>query len=360
MYLSLNKITFRKSLLDWYQNNARDLPWRNTRDPYAIWVSEIMLQQTRVETVIPYYKRWMDRFPTLIDLARADEDQVLSIWEGLGYYRRVSNFHRAVKEVVEKYQAQVPQNLELLIQLPGIGRYTAGAISSIAFDLPAPILDGNLRRVFSRYFNLNMPLGTASSEKILWGIAAELVPEQNSGDFNQALMELGALICLPRNPLCQQCPIESDCSANQNGTQNSLPVRNKTGPLPHIQVAAAVCQVDDRVLIAKRPLGGLLGGMWEFPGGKQSGTETIQETLQREIKEELSAEVEVGKLLGVYHHAYTHYKLTLSAFHCRLLVPNLVLNYHTEYSWVPLSDLERFPMGKIDRLISRDLRSDPT
>jgi A/G-specific adenine glycosylase len=349
------KANIQQLLLAWYEKNARDLPWRNTKDPYAIWVSEIMLQQTRVETVIPYYQRWMIQFPTIESLASAEEDQVLRTWEGLGYYNRARNLQAAARIVVEKHQGRLPPEQKALQDLPGIGRYTAGAILSIAYNLPAPILDGNLRRVFTRVFNINTPLQTAETENNLWEIAELLLPDANPGDFNQSLMELGALICLPKKPHCQDCPMAEDCLANQLDLQATLPVRKEKSPLPHLQVTAAVIPREQHVLLAKRPPGGMLGGMWEFPGGKQKENETLQETLSREIREELNLEVKIGDLLGTYQHAYTHYKVTLHAFYCRLVSEDLQLNYHTESAWVPLQELEAYPMGKIDRLIAEQL-----
>jgi A/G-specific adenine glycosylase len=355
----LNKNTsglIANRLLDWYEKNARDLPWRSTSDPYKIWVSEIMLQQTRVETVLPYYQRWMERFPTAGDLAEAEEDEVLNSWEGLGYYRRALNLYRAVKEVQDNYGGEIPKDPQKLEGLPGIGPYTAGAISSIAFDQQAPILDGNIRRVFSRLFKIQEPLGESKTERGMWDIARELVPAKRPGDFNQALMELGALICLPSNPKCDICPLHQLCSARDLGIQDQLPIRKKKNPLPHLQVTAAIFQKNKKVLLTKRPPEGLLGGMWEFPGGKQEENETLQETLIREINEELGASTNVGDLQGVYSHAYTHYKVTLHAFFCKLLSTDLMLNYHTQYAWVPIDSLDDYPMGKIDRLISQQLQ----
>lgn len=316
-----------------------------------------MLQQTRVETVIPYYQSWLSEFPTPQSLADAEEDRVLKIWEGLGYYNRARNLHAAAKIIVEEYQGILPADKELLQDLPGIGPYTAGAILSIAYNEPAPILDGNLRRVFTRLFNINTPIQTKDTEKILWEIAELLLPDSNPGDFNQALMELGALVCLPKNPQCEGCPLVESCLAWQQGLQHNLPVRKEKTPLPHLQVTAAVIPKGEYVLLAKRPSGGLLGGLWEFPGGKQKENETLQETLSREIMEELNLEVEIGDLLGSYQHAYTHYRITLHAFHCRLVSEDLQLNYHTESAWVPIKELGSYPMGKIDRLIANQLLS---
>jgi A/G-specific adenine glycosylase len=345
-------------LLDWYKENSRDLPWRQTSDPYAIWVSEVMLQQTRVETVIPYYQRWLEEFPTLEDLADAEEDQVLKIWEGLGYYSRARNLLSAARIIVEKHAGKLPGDLAALQELPGIGRYTAGAVLSIAFNQPAPILDGNLRRVFTRYFDIKTPIQTAETEKTLWDIAEKLLPITEPGDFNQALMELGALVCVPKIPLCDQCPLAQDCQANLLGIQDDRPVRKERTSIPHLQVTAGVITLDNQVLIAKRPPSGLLGGLWEFPGGTQERDETLQETLCRELKEELDLEVEIGSLLGEYQHAYTHYKVTLHAFHCRLMSEDFQLNYHTEANWVSPDELDQYPMGKIDRQIAKQLQDE--
>ncbi|MCJ7718049.1 MAG: A/G-specific adenine glycosylase, partial [Anaerolineales bacterium] len=203
--------SFQNRMLSWYSTNARDLPWRTSRDPYLIWVSEIMLQQTRVETVIPYFNRWIKTFPTLKSLAEASEDQVLSLWEGLGYYSRARNLHLTSKIVSENFGGVLPRDSNSLQILPGIGRYTAGAIASIAFNEDAPIVDGNIRRVYTRFFNIGTPVQTSKTERYLWSLAKENLPSGMAGEFNQALMEFGALICLPKNPDCTNCPLQNDC-----------------------------------------------------------------------------------------------------------------------------------------------------
>ena len=349
------KLRINTDLISWYQVFARDLPWRRTTDPYAIWVSEIMLQQTRVDTVIPYYTRWMDELPTLGSLVSADQDQVLKLWEGLGYYKRALNLHKAAQMIVECFDGNLPKNIKSLESLPGIGRYTAGAISSIVFKQPSPILDGNIKRVFTRLFNISTPLQISETEKELWRIAEILLPANNPGEFNQALMELGALVCLPKIPVCDHCPLKDDCLAFQYNLQGDLPVRKEKTSLPHLQVTAAVIEKDGRVLLAKRPPEGLLGGMWEFPGGKQESNETLPETLEREINEELDASILVGENIGTYHHAYTHYKVTLHAYRCHLLSEDLHMEYHTDLKWVTLDALNTYPMGKLDRLITSTL-----
>jgi len=343
--------------MGWYRENARDLPWRRTSDPYAIWVSEIMLQQTRVETVIPYYQRWLIELPTLQALVLADQDQVLKLWEGLGYYSRALNLHKAANLIVKNFNGNLPEDTKALESLPGIGRYTAGAIASIAFDHHAPILDGNIKRVFSRLFNISTPLKTSETEKELWRIAGNLLPADNPGEFNQALMELGALVCLPNNPDCNCCPLQNDCLANQFNLQGDLPVRVEKSPQPHLQVTAAVIKKGGQVLLAKRPSKGLLGGMWEFPGGKQEKNETLPEALEREIKEELDATIKVGEHLGTYQHAYTHYKVTLHAYQCRLVSEDLKMKYHTDLVWTSLETIHSYPMGKLDRIIAKQLQA---
>jgi len=351
------KSKFQNRLLTWYGKNARDLPWRKNKDPYRIWVSEIMLQQTRVKTVIPYYSRWMTFFPTLDSVAVAREDQVLSAWEGLGYYSRARNLHCASKIIAEEYQGKLPQDLISLQSLPGVGLYTAGAIGSIAFGIDAPVLDGNVRRVYTRYFNISTPLQTSITDRTLSQIARGLLPPGRAGEFNQALMELGALICQPKRPDCNICPLADGCLANKLNLQESLPVRKKKSPIPHLQVTAAVLQENGKFFLAKRPPDGLLGGMWEYPGGKQENDETLEETLKREILEELSVPITVGEPLGTFYHAYTHYKVTLHAFHCSLESRELQLTFHTESDWVSPDSLSNYPMGKLDRLISLKLQS---
>jgi A/G-specific adenine glycosylase len=357
MITSAIRSIYHQDLLDWYRNNARNLPWRGSADPYQVWVSEIMLQQTRVETVIPYYQRWMRRFPDIQTLAEAEEDQVLNLWEGLGYYQRAHNLHQTAKVISEKYQGKIPKEPKQLEELAGIGPYTAGAIASIGFGEKTPLIDGNIRRVFCRFFDISTPIQEKETESLLWQIAADLIPDINPGEFNQALMELGALVCLPRNPNCSSCPLQTACLSNKLDLQHDRPVRRSKKPPPHYQVAAGVIKKDGLVLLAKRPQKGLLGGLWEFPGGTQEKNEDLPETLRREIQEELDLEIEVGKQIGIFSHAYTHYSVTLHAYHCKPLNQKIKLNYHTQYSWVSVEELSDFPMGKLDRMIAAQLQS---
>lgn len=342
-------------LLQWYHLHARPLPWRATRDPYAVWVSEIMLQQTRVETVIPYYLRWMERFPTLQALAAASVGDVLALWEGLGYYSRARNLHRAAQVVMREYGGEIPSTLEGLTKLPGIGRYTAGAIASIAFGVDTPALDANLRRVYARLFNVEIPARSAEGEALLWKLAQEHIPQGKAGDYNQALMDLGASLCLPRKPRCLLCPVAELCQARALGVQEIRPVLQRKPPIPHITVAAAVLERDGRFLLARRPENGLLGGLWEFPGGKQQAGETLPGCLRRELGEELAIDVAVGEELGMYRHTYTHFHVTLHAFRCNLVAGEPQPLEHSALAWVTSAELKNYPMGKIDRMIARTL-----
>jgi A/G-specific adenine glycosylase len=345
-----------EKLLSWYELNRRDLPWRRQPSPYAVWVSEIMLQQTRVETVIPYFQRWMARFPSVKALAQASLQNVLSTWEGLGYYSRARNLHKAAQIIVDQYGGSLPEDPQALRGLPGIGRYTAGAIASIAFGRDAPALDGNIRRVLARLFNMSEPARSAAGERRLWALASEHLPPGRAGDFNQALMDLGAILCTPRAPDCQHCPLSTDCAAYQLGLQEQLPVTASKAATPHHTVTAAVIQRDGRVLITQRPANGLLGSLWEFPGGKVQPGENLAACLQREIKEELEADILVGDPLGEYRHAYTHFRVTLHAFLCQLSDGSLPRAVQVQdLRWVKIEELADYPMGKIDRQIARKL-----
>lgn len=327
------------------------MPWRGPlrADPYAVWVSEIMLQQTRVETVIPYFEKWMARFPTVAALAEASEQDVLNQWEGLGYYSRARNLHKAAKIVAEKYHGELPRDLDALRSLPGIGRYTVGAIASIAFGLDEPTLDGNLRRVFARLFDVTEPADSPAGEKILWGLAAEHLPKGQAGDYNQALMDLGATICLPKNPRCLLCPLTELCAAREAGTQELRPVLKPKRETPHVVHAAAVIVREGKVLLAQRPSEGLLGGMWEFPNGPVAGDPA--EGLAQAVETGYGLQVQAGKAVGVIQHAYTHFKITVHVFRAEAAhIPQ-----RSNLQWIPLAELEDYPMGKVDRQIAKKL-----
>lgn len=254
----------RRAMLRWYDAHARDLPWRRTRDPYAIWVSEIMCQQTRVETVIPYYERFLARFPRVADLAAASEDEVLGLWSGLGYYRRARLLHRGAREVTERYGGRVPRDAEARLALPGVGRYTAGAIGSIAFDAPEPVVDGNVARVLTRLRRIETPLGKAATEAALWRHAAELVEGSRPGDLNQSLMELGALVCTPTGPRCPRCPVRRWCAGRPIAER--LPVPRRKTKVRRVELVAVVAtRARPTRVWLERADGELFGGLWSVP-----------------------------------------------------------------------------------------------
>lgn len=340
------------ALLEWFAAHARRLPWRQTRDPYAIWISEIMLQQTRVETVIPYYERWLRRFPDIPSLAKATQGQVLAAWEGLGYYGRARQLHRAAQELAAR-GASLPSHPDELLRLPGIGRYTAAAIAAIAFGTDEVALDGNLRRVLARIFDLDEDPRTPRAEHKLLHLASAALPHGRAAAFNQALMDLGAVICTPRSPSCGICPVAWGCLALARGRVGSRPVRTARGKAPHRDVTAGVMRRGGRVLIDRRPEGKLLGGLWEFPGGKREEGESLKACLRRELREELGIVARVGPELGVFRHAYTHFRVTVYAFECTIRKGEPRAIESEEIRWVAPRDLAGYPMGKVDRAIAR-------
>lgn len=313
-----------------------------------------MLQQTQVKTVIPYYYRWLAQFPTLQDLAAADLQQVLKVWEGLGYYSRARNLHKAAQQIVQNHNGIFPNQLDLVLALPGIGRTTAGGILSAAFNLPVPILDGNVKRVLARLVALPVPPARATSQ---WELSETLLDRNQPRDFNQALMDLGATICTPKNPKCDFCPWISYCQAYNLGIQSQIPMREASSPLPHKFIGVAVIWNEEKkILIDRRKPEGLLGGLWEFPGGKIEPGETIQECIQREIKEELAIDIEVGTHLITIEHAYTHFRVTLNVYHCRHLSGEPQPLECDEIRWVTLEEIDQYPFPKANIQIIEALR----
>lgn len=352
-----NPAPLHEALLTWFAAHKADLPWRRRRDAYAVWVSEIMLQQTQVSTVIPYFERFMARFPTVHALAAAPLDDVLKAWEGLGYYSRARNLHRTAQIIVAGHGGQFPADPLLLQKLPGIGRYTAGAIASLAFGIDTPVLDGNVIRVLTRLFDLDGDIGHSATKRALWNLATGLLPAGRAGAWNEALMELGRRICTTPTPRCQECPLAAHCLAFANDTQLARPVRQARPRTPHYDVTAAVTRRDDgRILIARRPAESMLGGLWEFPGGKREPGESLRECLRREIREELGIEIEVGEQLGTVRHAYTHFRITLYVFACRHLGGEPRAIGCAEWAWVTLDDLAHYAFPVTDQKIIAMLR----
>ena len=345
-------------LIDWFREKQADLPWRRNRTPYRVWLSEIMLQQTQVATVIPYYERFLARFPTVEALAAAPLDDVLKLWEGLGYYSRAQNLHRAAQIVAGELGGRFPETAAELQKLPGIGRYTAGAIASLAFGQDVPVLDGNIIRVLARVCNIEDDVTQSATQRALWALAEQLVPAGNAAAWNEGLMELGRRICTPRDPLCKQCPIAPECEAFRLGVQNERPVKRPRAKTPHYDVTAAVIhRADGQVLIAQRPLDGMLGGLWEFPGGKREPGETLRACLEREISEELGIEIRVGPQIATVRHGYTHFRITLYAFACEIVRGEPQAIGCAAWTWASLDELDRYAFPVTDQQIIAQLRN---
>lgn len=352
--------TVAERLTAWYTQHHRPLPWRETHDPYRIWLSEIMLQQTQVQTVIDYYHRFLARYPDIPALAAAPLDDVLKCWEGLGYYARCRNLHQAARQIMVQHQGVFPDTLTEVEALPGIGRSTAGAILTFAYAQKHPLLDGNVKRVLSRLLDIDADIQKAATLKQLWQhSSALLAPARDPYSYNQAIMELGATVCLPKNPRCLLCPVQTLCLAHARGTQHQRPVKAARKAVPHHHIGVGVIWNDDRqILIQQRPADGMLGGLWEFPGGKQEPGESIPDTIAREIQEELDLTVRVDHEIMTVQHAYSHFRITLHAWHCTyqdgIPQPRAAQAWH----WVSPDQLSRYAFPKANKTVLERVMAD--
>jgi len=334
------------ALVEWYMSNKRDLPWRNTRDPYQIWVSEVMLQQTQVKTVIPYFYRFIDRFPDIHALASSDQQDVLKLWEGLGYYSRARNLHQAAKVVVKDHDGVIPSTEEGFKQLSGVGDYIAAAVMSIAYDLPLAVVDGNVKRVLSRLFLLDAPVNHSGSHAVFNKRAGELMDKTRPADYNQALMELGALVCKPKHPECPACPLKTHCRASEGGQIGDFPRRKKVKPLPEHAMAVGVVVKKGKLLITRRPEKGLLGGLWEFPNGRIDVQETPNAACLRYLKTSANVTAEIDTFVTRIKHAYTHFRITMDVFACRFKSGRVRLNGPVDFRWVDFDEINTYPLPK--------------
>lgn len=348
----------RSSLLRWYDEHRRELPWRSppgeTPDPYRVWLSEVMLQQTRVEAVKPYFNRWVERFPTVEALANASLDEVMKAWEGLGYYSRARNLHLAAREVAGSYHGRVPDDPAAFRALPGVGRYTSGAVLSIAFGRPEPIVDGNVRRVFARLRDDPEP-----AERELWRMAEELVQGDRPGDLNQALMELGATVCSPRSPRCEACPISGACAAQAAGNQVERPLPRRAGPLPHEHTATAVVIRDGQALLGRTRTGRRLGGLWEFPGTIRADGERTEMAAARAVVEGTGVLVAPGAPLCSVDHTFTHVKVTYEAVFCTYLDAEPSPLGYDQVRWVPVEEISGLALPRAQQKIAAMVRASP-
>ena len=333
-------------LLAWFRRHARDLPWRRTNDPYAIWVSEIMLQQTQVKTVLPYYERFLGRFPDVRALGAAKLDDVLRAWAGLGYYSRARNLHAAARRIVREHGGKFPDTESAVRALPGVGRYTAGAILSIAFGKDVPVLDGNVMRVLARLFAIGVDPRSTKGQARFWDLAERLVPEGRAPSWNQALMELGALVCLPDNPACLLCPVLRLCRAHATGMIDRFPVRPPRRKAPVVEGICVIARRDGRVLFVQRPERGLLGGLWEFPtaeiakGGRRPAVRAL-------VENRLGLRGALGSSIGRVRHLFTHRDLRLTLYPFEVAGGRLRAGGYRAHRWIRLSEAKRFPLSAL-------------
>jgi A/G-specific adenine glycosylase len=344
-----------RRLLAWYGQEGRNLPWRETRDPYRIWLSEIMLQQTTVAAVIPYYKRFLECFPTLDDLAEASLDDVITLWAGLGYYSRARNLHKTAQQIMAELAGVFPDTLEGLTALPGIGLSTAGAILSIAFDIPAPILDGNVRRVLVRLFAWTEDPRSSRAEKQLWAWAEALTPEAGPHDYAQAIMDLGATLCTPREPECSCCPLQEICLAYQKGLTATLPVARKKSKTPVRQQVALIIHSPAGIMLRQRPAEGFLGGLWEFPAVDLSSGLKPEQAADR-LLSDLGLYGELKKNSEI-RHAYSHFKLELTVFRVEVN-PDRIIAERSASRWCSGPELESLPLHGAHRKAYNKFKTD--
>ncbi len=349
------KQNFRRRLLAWYAKHARDLPWRKSSNPYRIWVSEVMLQQTQVETVKAYFQRFMKAFPTVKKLAAADEQEVLRLWEGLGYYRRARGLHAAAKQIVAEHSGRFPRDVATLQTLPGIGRYTAGAIVSIAYDERAPILEANTIRLFARLIGYREDPTKSAGQKVLWQTAEDVLPRKQIANFNQALMELGSLVCKPANPLCDECPVASLCIANQAGAQASIPLSTKKVKFTDINEAAVVVRKNGKVLLRQCAEDERWAGLWDFPrfALESEGPLFVRDELIAKVHTQTGVKIKPGSLLKTIKHGVTRYRITLDCYEANYTSGRIRSTQSRPVRWLSPAELSKMPLSSTGRKIAQ-------
>ena len=340
MYNTNKKVTY--DVLNWYKKTKRQLPFRNSNDPYKIWLSEIMLQQTQMQTVIPYYNRWIKQYPTLKSVAQEKIEKLLKLWEGLGYYNRCRNFHRAAKIIVFDKNGQIPDNFNQFRSLPGVGDYTAGAVLSIAFNKQCIAIDGNIRRLISRV--LGIKKFTYYNKRRIEKWLKKHISKLHPGDFNQSLMELGSLVCNPKNPKCHQCPISYNCKAFLIGHPEAYPEKTHKKKIPSHTIVAGILWRENKFYIQKRTNSKMLAGLWEFPGGKVQYGESLEQALKREIEEECGIHPKIIKKIGSIKHNYSHFSIIFHAFHCK--EDKDIIKKEKEARWISINEIKQFPFPK--------------
>lgn len=345
-------------ILAWFETHKRDLPWRRTYLPYHIWISEIMLQQTQMERAVEYFNRWLLRFPDIGSLAVAEEEEVLKLWEGLGYYSRARNILSTARILVEEHNGCLPPDHAALLKLPGIGRYTAGAIMSLAFNRQFPVVDANVERLFARLYDIDSPVKSKETHHFIWQKAKELLPEGRAREFNQGLMELGALVCRPERAECERCPLRDHCLARKNETIDSRPVKGPRQKHIPLTMVAAILICGRKVFIQKRPATGRWAGLWEFPGSEVQEKQTPEQAVMKTAREATGIDIDLRKI-AVLQHSFTRYRVTLHCFAGTCKLPQLPgAEEHPEKRWVTGRELQSFAFGsghrKLIALLGKD------
>jgi len=361
-FTATHKQRLRRKLFAWYARNARDLPWRRSRDPYRVWISEVMLQQTQVATVRDYFTRFINALPTVQSLAAADEQQVLRLWEGLGYYRRARQLHAAAKKVVAELEGEFPRSVEELRQLPGIGRYTAGAIASIAFDQRAPILEANTVRLFSRLIAYRSdPLSTAG-QRVLWQAAEDILPQKNIAQFNQALMELGSLVCTPSEPKCNDCPLTGVCAAFTAGLQTEIPRPKQKRQYTKVREAAICVRRNGRVLMRQCGANERWAGLWDFPRFEidAEGPLFAQKEIATKLRKQTGIACGDPTLITSIRHGVTRYRITLDFFQAPYVAGRIPSTDQQGIRWVPTAELPDLPLSTTGRKLAQQIGASTT
>jgi A/G-specific adenine glycosylase len=352
------KQTFRRRLLKWYAEHKRDLPWRRSQNPYRVWVSEVMLQQTQVATVQDYFRRFVKQFPNVKKLAAADEQDVLRLWEGLGYYRRARQLHAAAQTIVAEHGGRFPRDVETLRTLPGIGRYTAGAIASIAFDQREPILEANTIRLLSRLIAYPEDPTKSAGQRLLWQTAEEVLPRQDVARFNQGLMELGSLVCTPKGPKCDACPVASLCAAHEAGLVESIPRSGPKTKFTYVTEAAVVVRKNGQILLRQCPEGQRWAGLWDFPRFEIDSEQPpqIQAELVAKTEQQTGIVVEPGPLLRTIKHGVTRYRITLNCYAARYRSGRIARNGGGKIRWARPAALDDYPLSTTGRKLADFIR----
>jgi A/G-specific adenine glycosylase len=343
-------------LVEWFEREHRAMPWRSNPSPYNVWISEVMLQQTQVATVIPYFDRFIERFPTVEALAAAAVSDVLKCWEGLGYYSRARSLHAAARWIKDRRGGLLPHTSDEWMELPGVGAYTAAAVASIAYGEPVPSIDGNVLRVFTRFWGIESPMRDAGVVNDIRRRLSPVIKRVNPSHFNQAMMEMGALICRPRNPKCEDCVLSGSCFAFRKGCTALLPVVRAKAKIPHYEVAAGIVWRKGKVLIVQRPEKGMLGGLWEFPEGRRRGKESLRRTVARALGVGVGVQVEVEEQCLTFRHAYSHFCVTLSAFRCKWVSGGSAGHKAGVIRWTRVCKLSEYPMSFTGRKLSNWLQ----